>query len=297
MAKHREYVATSLMQQYLADHKGMPEDFEERTEYFKKKGYEGTNLQESMITSSCFLGFRKTRQAYRFHKDLIEELKDGGPMEFYLSDLHLPFLDLYIDLESSGIIVDGHLVFGAFVSAVMDHGEPVICLTGVVKTGNNELKLLYASMDDLLHKTIQERIDRTTGDLRGNAAFTELLIRCLAYISSEKPDVQDRGTVVVKGDGNREKRLPTRIRAWDVGYRYMQEKRNQPPSELSSEISGTHVSPRPHMRRGHWHTYRVGPGRTERKVVWVSECAVGHGVQVSTVRTINNKQNYEAVGQ
>lgn len=288
MRKYREYVATSLVQQYMADHRGMPDGLDERLEYFSKRGYTGSDIQECMIASTCFLGFQKTKQAYRFHKDLTDELMGGGTMDFFLSDLHLPFLDLYLDLSGCRKTIDGFQAIGAYVSVVMDHSVPTICMLGVIRTEETRkqdgYRLVYLSMDGLIHRTIQEQLDRTTGELIGDREFTELIIRCLAYISSEKPDVQDRGQIIVKGSHNQKKQVPARVHTWDVGYRYMKEDRARKEQETVISPSATHASPRPHMRRGHWHTYWTGPGRKERKVVWVSECRVGKGEHIATVR-------------
>jgi hypothetical protein len=32
--------------------------------------------------------------------------------------------------------------------------------------------------------------------------------------------------------------------------------------------------PRPHIRRAHWHTYRIGKGRAERRMRWLAPVAV-----------------------
>ena len=171
MRKYREYVATSLVQQYMADHKGMPDGLDERLEYFSKRGYTGSDIQECMIASTSFLGFQKTKQAYRFRKGLTDELMGGGPMDFFLSDLHLPFLDLYLDLSGCGKTIDGFQAIGAYVSVVMDHSIPTICMLGVIRTEETRrqdgYRLVYLSMDGLIHRTIQEQLDRTTGDLSG----------------------------------------------------------------------------------------------------------------------------------
>lgn len=288
MRKYREYVATSLVQQYMADHRGIPDGLDERLEYFRKKGYSGSDMQECLIVSSCFIGFKRTKQAYRFHRELVHDLMDGGPMDFFLSDLHLPFLDLSLDFSGCGMAIDGFQAVGAYISAVM-HSVPAICMVGVVQTGETNgqagYRLWYVSMDDLIHRTIQEQLDRATGDLIGDREFTELIIRCLAYISSEKPDVQDRGQIIVKGSPYQKKQVPARVHTWDVGLRYMKETKDRKEQEPVISPSGaTHASPRPHMRRGHWHTYRTGSGRKERKVVWVSECHVGKGEQPTSIR-------------
>ena len=292
MRKYREYIATSLVQQYMADHRGMPDGLDERLEYFSKRGYTGSDIQECMIASTCFLGFQKTKQAYRFRKGLTDELMGGGPMDFFLSDLHLPFLDLYLDFSGCGKTMDGFQAIGAYVSVVMDHSIPTICMLGVIRTEETRrqdgYRLVYLSMDGLIHRTIQEQLDRTTGDLSGDREFTELIIRCLAYISSEKPDVQDRGQIIVKGSPYQKKQVPARVHTWDVGYRYVKETRGyatgSEEEHPDNSARGTRASPRPHMRRGHWHTYRTGPGRKERKVIWVASCQVGSGEQPTAIR-------------
>lgn len=42
----------------------------------------------------------------------------------------------------------------------------------------------------------------------------------------------------------------------------------------STEHSGSHASKRPHIRRAHWHTYRVGQGRQDFELKWLSPIAV-----------------------
>lgn len=39
--------------------------------------------------------------------------------------------------------------------------------------------------------------------------------------------------------------------------------------------TGTHASPRMHWRRGHYRNQPVGPGRKERKNIWIEPCLIG----------------------
>jgi hypothetical protein len=48
---------------------------------------------------------------------------------------------------------------------------------------------------------------------------------------------------------------------------------------------GTHRSPRPHLRRAHFHTYRVGEGREGVKVRWVAWTGVGMSKDESAATT------------
>jgi hypothetical protein len=38
---------------------------------------------------------------------------------------------------------------------------------------------------------------------------------------------------------------------------------------------GSHASPRPHWRRGHFRRQAVGAGRTERKIIWIEPILIG----------------------
>jgi hypothetical protein len=52
---------------------------------------------------------------------------------------------------------------------------------------------------------------------------------------------------------------------------------------------GRHRPPAPHIRRAHFHTYRVGPGRRERVVKWLAPIAVNadHGIDSTTIVKIH----------
>lgn len=45
--------------------------------------------------------------------------------------------------------------------------------------------------------------------------------------------------------------------------------------EHSTREGGTHASPRLHWRRGHYRNQPVGPGRKERKTIWLEPCLIG----------------------
>jgi hypothetical protein len=56
---------------------------------------------------------------------------------------------------------------------------------------------------------------------------------------------------------------------WDVGVRIGAAIRAAQERERTEARGGTHASPRPHVRRAHWHTYLVGAGRQERLLKWL----------------------------
>lgn len=64
------------------------------------------------------------------------------------------------------------------------------------------------------------------------------------------------------------------IRKWDVGIRVGRAVRSYRQSVSAAPGDGSHASPRPHMRRGHWHNFWHGPKSVpeERKLLlqWVA---------------------------
>lgn len=67
---------------------------------------------------------------------------------------------------------------------------------------------------------------------------------------------------------------PENLRVWEVGkamgeqLRAAQTGGRERPEERNA--------PRPHLRRAHWHTYRVGPGRAETRIRWLHPILVGY---------------------
>ena len=95
-----------------------------------------------------------------------------------------------------------------------------------------------------------------------------------AYISSVKPDI-------LESEEQKQYYRPSRkikasaVRKWDVGIRYANEVRHRnAAAEVSENHHGTGQSPRPHIRKAHWHIYRIGPGRKETKVLWLAPIEV-----------------------
>lgn len=73
------------------------------------------------------------------------------------------------------------------------------------------------------------------------------------------------------------------IRKWDVGARYgaaIRQYRKKESLPVSDEKAhGTHASPRPHMRRGHWHNYwtdpKSDPGQRKLALKWTPPTIIG----------------------
>ena len=67
---------------------------------------------------------------------------------------------------------------------------------------------------------------------------------------------------------------PDRLTAWDVGLRLGAALRRAESSGEPGVEHGERARPRAHIRRAHWHTFRVGEGRRGYKVKWMAPTPV-----------------------
>lgn len=98
-------------------------------------------------------------------------------------------------------------------------------------------------------------------------------ISLLLYLCSENAEIGAGGDRPQNPEPKRTKKgwrlfAPDKTRQWDVGVRLGAALRRG-QSAAHEPGDSTHASPRPHVRRAHWHTYLVGPGRNERRLQWL----------------------------
>lgn len=71
--------------------------------------------------------------------------------------------------------------------------------------------------------------------------------------------------------------VPREAKLWSVGERIGSAIRKCRNEELTEYKGGAHASPRPHVRRAHWHHFWAGPREGERKLIlrWLPPIPVG----------------------
>lgn len=115
-----------------------------------------------------------------------------------------------------------------------------------------------------------------------DSPFPKIISECvnlLLYLCSEKPDIPDDTELRTKRSrdsfGN-----PKRAVQWDVGTRIGSALRKATEREMTKEssdnekdlnnfaVKNPHTSPRPHMRRAHWHSFWTGKrDSSDRKLI------------------------------
>lgn len=231
----------------------------------------------------------ETKQVYRFSSEIIDELSCASKMNFRLRDLHLPFFSLYLDVSAGKIMIDGKHLEGAYIRVCLPP-ETSIIVDGVLYCPDGGCRIFKYAASYAEDRPVQEIVDEVTGDYEGDAASAALIFQLLSYISSDEPDLKCKGRIRYLVEGRYRKPMPAAHTEWDVGCRYIKEQSIQRDlPNIAEKIApiGTHASPRAHIRRGHWHIYHYGPGKSLTKVRWVSEMMIGNGNPTEVVRMKN----------
>lgn len=284
----QEYLASAFARSFLQDMKlrpGMdPYDIKERI----SDTYSESDQMELLILGTVFSGYMASKQAYLFSKTLIEDLKDSE-LNFHITDLHLPFESFFLDLRNYEKTLDQKRVLGCYIRNL---GEPehCICYAGLVQNENGGIQIMKGSLDYGNQKTLEEQIQDTLGGYEGETHLHHTIFALMAYLSSDKPDVIDTGLKAVRIKLPNRKTSLHATRMWNVGYRYMKEQTNTHAAQTTTAETQHHASPRPHMRKGHWHTFRCGPGRTQTRVRWVKEQQIGKPDNPDVIRIKTDKK-------
>lgn len=295
--KNKPHIANQIAEKFLRDWKMTPGMTPESIKEIIDQSVIDPSEQDELVILGCTLsGFAKSRQVYRFQPELIKSLASCPKMDFNLRDLHLPFLSMYFDIGGYPFYMDDNKVLGMYVHVCMPP-NPFIFFLAVCQN-KNDIRIAIASMEYLTKASLTESIEQISGDINGDKELCTIVCLMLSYISSEEPDVKNCGIQVALQREYGKKLTPSSIRLWEVGYRYIKEHpaaQSQPNTTSNNGQSGTHASPRAHMRRGHWHTYLCGKEHKKRVVKWVAECAVGKGESVTTVRCVEVEEKKKCV--
>lgn len=244
--------------------------------------------------------WRLSKEVYVIDEDLKDLLfeQDG---ELDVPDevlLQLPYPCFYVELPNTYYRADK--IHGFFVTLEYD-----------VNNGDKELKPVFLTDDGNIFsysihigaKTIEESVDmldkqaleNTNGDkelkrlalkaMQDSAEtkiFLKQILQVILYILAQNAEItpsSEQSFITKRGKTVKDKY--SEIRKWDVGIRVGAAIRQQKAKEQSRKKEykeSEHQSPRPHMRRGHWHHFWTGPKAQpeERKLIlkWLSPMAI-----------------------
>jgi len=221
------------------------------------------------------------KMIYRFDDTLADTLA-AQPLDGKIPPeaLHyLPYPCVYIERK---MLVGDYEAIGFF--AWLDYADAKILRLQFLQTNGETLPIPIpitgGTIDDSILEFIKLASERHghagvsmyDADELLNSPFPKLIAECvnlLLYLCSEKPDVPDDTELRARRSrdsyGN-----PKRVAQWDVGTRIgaalrrttEREVTEEPPNDEDGSIEQAekkqHASPRPHMRRAHWHSFWTG---------------------------------------
>ena len=247
--------------------------------------------KHSQIDLTAALIWIRGKMIYRYDDTLADALA-SQPLDGKIPPeaLHyLPYPCVYVERK---MLVGDFETIGFF--AWLDIEETKILRLHFLQTNGESLPIPIpitgGTIDDSILEFVKlssERYGDTSrprydaNDLL-DSPFPKLISECvnlLLYLCSEKPDIPDDTELRTKRSrdtyGN-----PKRAAQWDVGTRIgaalrkatEQEKAKEPSAGEEDTANATskkpHSSPRPHMRRAHWHSFWTGKrDSADRKLV------------------------------
>lgn len=231
----------------------------------------------------------QTKQAYKITKELADDLFAMDDLSFPADSLRLPYRTVFMDFSELGIPAenaqrkdDNDIIYGVFMTLgdIMYYGEAAtmcgfVTLIANKNGGDDETEIHYGGIAfDYDHtkdgKTLRDTVESLTKQFTGPRDSLIKALLFAAYLSSEQPDIEEN-EVQKRFYRKTEKLKTSSVRKWDVGIRYTREvKRYRESNELPvGPGNGNGTSKRPHIRKAHWHVYRFGKGRAQKKVLWL----------------------------
>lgn len=280
-------------------------------------------LMSEAQTISALAPWRKSKQIYVFDADLEEMLE--GQDDFQIPSellLQLQFPAIYIKghhLQLDGRVADGFFAYLEF-DVVRKQRElrllylyPDLSVVGVPV--NLDTKTLEESVESIRESAIEVANNAVTSDDSMLGAYVADVLahspmdrqrieigralQLVIYLLAVNADVQEnpaqRQVYRQPRDSSSIKDKASELRKWDVGVRVGQSIRAYHVShasgvEKSTSKSGTHASPRPHMRKGHWHHYWTGKKAdpTDRKLIlkWTAPMLIGGNASNEELPTV-----------
>ena len=239
------------------------------------------------------------KQIYKFDKDALETLLSTDCNNLTCEEiraLKMPYDCFAIENEIvyGDVILDSMLVHRA---CVKDNNDMILSIYGFAKNDGKETKMVR--LDNIIDndKTL---FDFLESDANEDAKkFIKKIMNLILYLCQPKVDVIYKKSEKGKSlsNPNKQKELPKSFYAVaydtnEVGCRLGNAIRNYRVQYEKSDKNNPGSAKRvvkPHNRRGHFHHYWVGKGRTDLIVKYVNPTFVLGGSKKATLHKVKSK--------
>jgi hypothetical protein len=270
----------------------------------------------------ALIAWRQTKGVYRFDRELFEAiwntpLDDKIPVEVFF---RLPEWCVWVEtpVEFNSTTSPG---FFAYLEHDVNTGRPELRLSlsvtrrpgGRPALNHIIFHLTQPTITGALRSSLVENYRQAGQDLddetldgfaQRTADYFRQRISLLLYLCTVNSEIADSRTQTKRPMNPQPVRTkkgprlfaPTMPTTWDVGMRLGAALRRARQSSEQREPTGTHASPRPHVRAAHWHTYRTSKGRAKSVLKWLPPIFVGVGSVddlPATLRLIDEKEKSE----
>lgn len=252
---------------------------------------------------SALAAWRVSQEIYRFHPETFKRISETPLKGDLPSELiyRLPEWCVYIELQGDTPEKPESKDHGFFAHLEDDHN-----------TGHHELRILVDSergfLPIIIHlekPTLREAILETFEEIKRRRLageseyeatqeekdklirYSERLVGLVLYLCSNGVDLTGRGKIGVRPEKPQLKKTrkgprffpPEQPTIWEVGFRIGKALEAARELQTDETSGGTHGSPKPHIRRAHWHSFWKGPIKEPTKrhlvVYWLPPIAVG----------------------
>lgn len=240
-------------------------------------------------TAAIISTWRMGQGIYRFDETLAKALIDT-PTDKIPGDilLHLPEWCIYVETpwndRSEGFFAMLDDDYGPFIRIFFLRHKNFPSLYPVslsAKTLDEAMEMRLQSARELVEMAgknaeIYSKFGRDGGELLPHLPEC---ISLLLYICSIEPDY--RGSERPSNPSPVKTRRGERIfpalspRVWEIGYNIGEKLREAATIKGNHNMTEERNAPRPHLRRAHWHTYRVGKERQGYRIRWVHPILIG----------------------
>lgn len=281
-------------------------------------GREHYQVCEELVRINAFAAWRVTQGFYRFDRTVYEEVRNT-PFEGSIPATvlcHLPEWCVYI--ETPDFVFNDELVQGYWLYIDWEAGMNTGCLCIVLDMQSTPVVTL-----ELTEEPLEQQIERVSRPLvakfgYANQTIDEFSVRLISllrpvlslavYLCAQNAEIGDGTRRPINPTPKRvkggESRFfpPNEVTTWGVGVRLGAAIRRA--TQYSSTAEGeanARNAPRGHIRRAHWHGFRLGPTKTvdgqaictadrKFKVRWQPPLAINLGDLSdlpSTIRSVN----------
>ncbi|ADY27506.1 hypothetical protein Deipr_2382 (plasmid) [Deinococcus proteolyticus MRP] len=242
-------------------------------------------MAQDTAVLSALTAWRLGQGIYRFDPELLRELWETPAEGSIPAELltRLPEYCLYIEAPPEASVY-GKPLIGFFAHLEYDlqdrHPELRLLLdTGETALLSYPVHLGGTLADNFVHMVSAAGMAQPPGGLANTAEqMAQLLapmVSCLLYLCSETAEYRTQPPS--RPSGKKMYRPVDGPKVWNVGERMgaaLRQARaaaDTGPSTGTAGSTGSHASPRGHLRRAHWHTFLRGPrnGQQERVLRWL----------------------------